>query len=203
MPHIMTQTINSGSLMASSYLPWLGIGSNLRKPCRDYCNKQATDSIEPKFLMPLAIGLTPHIRVECQNIGDYIKKRKNSYEKTCIVQKIIIYLQKIINQRLQNALRHLNTIKVGKYKPLKNIQMTNIGHKIKEVLEAQNHSPLWLAERLERSKASVYDILKKDSINTRVLESICKILHHDFFEDLSMATKHTTRNKLTHRRKSK
>lgn len=85
---------------------------------------------------------------------------------------------------------------------LKNSQM-NIGHKIREVLDAQHRTPLWMADRMGRSKASVYDFFRKKSINTGILVEICHLLHHDFFADISEATKRKRAIKLIPQRKTK
>lgn len=41
------------------------------------------------------------------------------------------------------------------------------------------------AESLPCTRENVYKIFKKENLDTGLLLSICKILHHNFFEDLS------------------
>lgn len=74
--------------------------------------------------------------------------------------------------------------------------MINIGDKIREELERQERSVTWLAQKLNRTRAAVYRILAKNSIDTALLASISVILHHDFFRELSddIASRETTQN---------
>lgn len=63
--------------------------------------------------------------------------------------------------------------------------MINIGQCIKEELLRQERSVSWMARKLNCTRASVYRIFDKNSIDTALLVSISQILHHDFFMDLS------------------
>lgn len=63
--------------------------------------------------------------------------------------------------------------------------MINIGQRIKEELDRQERSVTWLAQKLNCTRASVYRILAKNSIDTSLLLSISIILHYDFFRVLS------------------
>ena len=63
--------------------------------------------------------------------------------------------------------------------------MVNIGHKIKEELQRQERTVSWLARKLNCTRAAVYRIFDKNSIDTALLTSISQVLHHNFFEELS------------------
>jgi len=63
--------------------------------------------------------------------------------------------------------------------------MVNIGQNIKVELERQERTVSWLARKLNCTRASVYRIFSKNSIDTALLSNISRILHHDFFSDLS------------------
>ena len=63
--------------------------------------------------------------------------------------------------------------------------MVNIGQNIKEELERQERSVSWLARKLNCTRAAVYRIFSKNSIDTQLLCKISEILHRDFFLDLS------------------
>ena len=59
--------------------------------------------------------------------------------------------------------------------------MHNIGHNIKEVLEAQGHTATWLAERIGVSRTHIYRIFRKENIDVMLLLRISRALGHDFF----------------------
>lgn len=63
--------------------------------------------------------------------------------------------------------------------------MVNIGQSIREELERQERTVSWLARKLNCTRTSVYRILGKNSIDTRMLAAISQVLRHDFFRDLS------------------
>ena len=63
--------------------------------------------------------------------------------------------------------------------------MVNIGQKIKEELQHQERTVSWLARKLNCTRAAVYRIFDKNSIDTALLTSISQVLHHNFFEELS------------------
>ena len=56
-----------------------------------------------------------------------------------------------------------------------------LGERIKECLFKQGHSAMWLAEQLHCERTNVYDIFKRQGIDTRLLERISIILHRNFF----------------------
>lgn len=63
--------------------------------------------------------------------------------------------------------------------------MVNIGECIKDELERQERTVSWLARKLNCTRAAVYRIFAKNSIDTALLTSISQILHRNFFQDLS------------------
>ena len=63
--------------------------------------------------------------------------------------------------------------------------MVNIGQKIKEELQRQERTVSWLARKLNCTRAAVYRIFDKNSIDTALLTSISQVLHYNFFEELS------------------
>ena len=63
--------------------------------------------------------------------------------------------------------------------------MVNIGQKIKDELQRQERTVSWLARKLNCTRAAVYRIFDKNSIDTALLASISQVLHHNFFEELS------------------
>lgn len=62
--------------------------------------------------------------------------------------------------------------------------MVNIGQNIKEELQRQERSVSWLARKLNCTRAAVYRIFSKNSIDTALLASISLILHRNFFQEL-------------------
>lgn len=63
--------------------------------------------------------------------------------------------------------------------------MKHIGILIREELERQEHSVSWFARRLSCDRSNVYRIFQRESIDTKMLLRICRLLNHDFFTDLS------------------
>lgn len=62
--------------------------------------------------------------------------------------------------------------------------MVNIGLRIKEELQRQERTVSWLARKLNCTRAAVYRIFDKNSIDTALLASISQVLHYNFFEEL-------------------
>lgn len=60
-----------------------------------------------------------------------------------------------------------------------------IGKLIRERLEAQGHTVVWLSQQLACSRTNVYKIFEKDHLDTLLLMRICVILEYDFFKALS------------------
>ena len=63
--------------------------------------------------------------------------------------------------------------------------MVNIGQCIKEELQRQERTVSWLARKLNCTRAAIYRIFDKNSIDTGLLTNISIILHHNFFLELS------------------
>lgn len=63
--------------------------------------------------------------------------------------------------------------------------MISIGQRIKEELDRQERTVSWLARKLNRDRTAVYRIIRNNSIDTAMLANISRILHHNFFTDLS------------------
>jgi hypothetical protein len=57
----------------------------------------------------------------------------------------------------------------------------HIGKKIKEVLGRSKFNVTEFARKINRTRTVVYDIFKRDSIDTGLLLQIGKVLEHDFF----------------------
>ena len=58
----------------------------------------------------------------------------------------------------------------------------HIGSIIKTELEKQGKTVVWLAEQLSYSRANIYKIFDKPSIDTDVLYRISVVLKFDFFK---------------------
>lgn len=63
----------------------------------------------------------------------------------------------------------------------------NIGARIKARfdLEPKNHTVSWFARQLNCHRVNVYDIFRRNTIDTELLMRISVILRYDFFKDLS------------------
>ena len=57
----------------------------------------------------------------------------------------------------------------------------HIGKEIKAELLRQERGVSWLAEMLHCDRTNVYDIFKREGIDTRLLERISIILNRNFF----------------------
>ncbi len=57
----------------------------------------------------------------------------------------------------------------------------HIGKEIKAELVRQERGVTWLADKLHCDRTNVYDIFKRQGIDTRLLERISVILHRNFF----------------------
>lgn len=67
------------------------------------------------------------------------------------------------------------------------IQSMNIGARIKARfdLEPKAHTVAWFARQLNCHRVNVYDIFRRNTIDTELLMRISVILRYDFFKDLS------------------
>lgn len=63
--------------------------------------------------------------------------------------------------------------------------MIHIGKNIEYELRRQERTVAWFARKLFCNRQNVYDIFKRESIDTTLLRRISTILGHDFFKDLS------------------
>ena len=59
--------------------------------------------------------------------------------------------------------------------------MVHIGKKIEEVFYEQGRSPSWLAKKLYCDRTNIYNIFRRESIDTALLAKISILLNHDFF----------------------
>lgn len=59
--------------------------------------------------------------------------------------------------------------------------MIHIGQLIEAELRRQERSITWFAKKLFCDRTNVYNIFKRQSIDTETLLRISQILHHDFF----------------------
>ncbi len=60
-----------------------------------------------------------------------------------------------------------------------------IGAIIKAELLRQERSVAWFARKICCSRTHAYKIFEKDNIDIMLLTRICKVLGHNFFDDLS------------------
>lgn len=63
--------------------------------------------------------------------------------------------------------------------------MIHIGKRIEAVLRDRERTVAWFARKLYCNRQNVYDIFKRESIDTTLLQRISVILEHNFFRDLS------------------
>ncbi|MBO5062181.1 MAG: XRE family transcriptional regulator [Prevotella sp.] len=63
--------------------------------------------------------------------------------------------------------------------------MIHIGKRIEAVLRDRERTVAWFARKLYCNRQNVYDIFKRESIDTTLLQRISVILEHNFFKDLS------------------
>ena len=61
----------------------------------------------------------------------------------------------------------------------------HIGKQIKAELERQGRKTQWFANQLCFERTNVYNIFRRQSIDTDLLLRISQILHHDFFTTYS------------------
>lgn len=57
----------------------------------------------------------------------------------------------------------------------------HIGKLIREQVEKQDKSVVWLAEQLACSRTNIYKIYERSSIDTGLLLRISQVLNYDFF----------------------
>ncbi|MCD8302008.1 MAG: hypothetical protein LUC44_03205 [Prevotellaceae bacterium] len=61
----------------------------------------------------------------------------------------------------------------------------HIGNCIRKKLKEGGHSVSWFALQICCTRTHCYKIFRKESIDTELLERICRVLNHNFFEDIS------------------
>lgn len=61
----------------------------------------------------------------------------------------------------------------------------HIGKLIKSVLKTQGRSVTWFAKMLNCNRCNVYNIFKKENLDTELLKRISIILNHNFFQEFS------------------
>ncbi len=66
----------------------------------------------------------------------------------------------------------------------------HIGSAIKEELNRQGRTTVWLAEQLGCHRTNLYNIYEKRTIDTGVLLRICRIMDIDFFKQYSSLLEH-------------
>lgn len=59
-----------------------------------------------------------------------------------------------------------------------------IGEIIKERIEASNMEVTSFAKAINKERSNIYDIFKRDSIDTKLLKKIGQVLDYDFFQEL-------------------
>ena len=74
------------------------------------------------------------------------------------------------------------------------IMVIHIGKKIKEELYKHNISVSDFAKKINRSRNVVYDIFGRKSIDTDLLNKICRVLNYDFFSIYSSQKEFTSEN---------
>ncbi|MCD8288915.1 MAG: helix-turn-helix domain-containing protein [Prevotella sp.] len=61
----------------------------------------------------------------------------------------------------------------------------HIGNCIRQNLRESGRTVTWFARQICCTRTNAYKIFRKESINTDMLERICRVLGHNFFEDIS------------------
>lgn len=61
----------------------------------------------------------------------------------------------------------------------------HVGLRIKEVMDNQGRSVIWLSKQIACERTNVYNIFSRKDINTNLLRQISLVLDHDFFKELS------------------
>lgn len=64
----------------------------------------------------------------------------------------------------------------------------HVGNKIKEVIAQQGRTIRWFAAQIPCERTNAYKILKRNTLDVKLLQRIAGILEYDFFKDLSEET---------------
>ncbi|MGM9693378.1 MAG: XRE family transcriptional regulator [Alloprevotella sp.] len=63
--------------------------------------------------------------------------------------------------------------------------MVHLGKLVQEELRQQERTVVWFSKKLNCDRTNIYDIFRRSDMDTLLLRRISKILHYDFFADLS------------------
>ncbi len=66
-----------------------------------------------------------------------------------------------------------------------NATIMHIGNCIRKRLKETGRTVSWFAAQICCTRTHAYKIFRKENIDTELLERICRVLEHDFFEDIS------------------
>ena len=61
----------------------------------------------------------------------------------------------------------------------------HVGKLIEQQFRAQGHTVTWFANQLCCTRANVYKIFSKENVDVHLLVRISRVLHYDFFLELS------------------
>ena len=61
----------------------------------------------------------------------------------------------------------------------------NIGNRVREELKRQGRSVVWFAGAIHSDRSNTYKMLKKKSIDLKLLMEISELLQHDFLKECS------------------
>lgn len=65
--------------------------------------------------------------------------------------------------------------------------MIHIGNLIHQELRRQERTVAWFARKICCTRPHAYKIFEKDNIDIKLLIIVCRVLSHDFFQDISDA----------------
>ena len=65
------------------------------------------------------------------------------------------------------------------------MQEIHIGKDIREELKRQGRSVVWFADAIHSDRSNTYKMLKKKSIDLKLLMEISELLQHDFLKECS------------------
>ncbi|MBR6279357.1 MAG: hypothetical protein IKR41_11485 [Bacteroidales bacterium] len=61
----------------------------------------------------------------------------------------------------------------------------HVGQMIQQRLKQQGQSVTWFAKQLCCNRTNIYNIFKKENVDTELLKHICIILNYNFFQDMA------------------
>jgi len=61
----------------------------------------------------------------------------------------------------------------------------HVGKMIQKKMEEEGRAVRWLAQKLSCNRSNIYKIYEKPNMDVKQLLHISRILHHDFFMDIS------------------